>query len=261
MLGDILGLTSAQLLGFLLSFVRITSLMAVAPILGSRTVPVQVRIFLSLLLAFLLLPMLKTDASLASLTLTGLAPLVMKEVVLGLFLGFGAKLMFESFHFAGRLISTQMGLGMANLVDPDNGTPSSPIGNIYGMLAIIFFMLLNGHHFMISALYQSFRIAPVARLQWLEPAAGRHLLTMFNDLFIVGIKLAAPAMATLFLLEVCMGIMARIVPQMNIFFVGLPIRLAVGMFIIIASLPVFYLFFSSLLRVWERDINRIMIYF
>ncbi|MFQ5649076.1 MAG: flagellar biosynthetic protein FliR [bacterium] len=260
MLNDILGLSEKQLIGFVLALVRITSLVTVAPILGSKTVPVQVKVFLSLFLTIMLLPMLKTDDSLESLTLVGMLPLTIKESVAGLLLGFTAKFMFESFQFAGRLISTQMGLGMANLVDPDNGVPSTPIGNIYAIVAIILFLLLDGHHWIISALYKSFEVSSVADLDLIKPAAGRQMLLMFNNLLVVGIKLAAPSMATLFLLEVCMGIMARMVPQMNIFFIGLPVRLGAGLFIIIASLPVFYVFFSSLLSNWKQDVNSILTY-
>lgn len=261
MLKQIIGLTDAQLLAFILAFVRITSMVAVAPILGSQSVPVQVKVFFSLLLAFLLVPMLKSDQRLEALTLPGMTPLVLKEVTVGIFLGLIAKFLFEGFQFAGWLISTQMGLGMAQLVDPASGQPSTPISNIYGMVAIVIFLILNGHHFLLTALYRSFDVLSVGDLRFLKPAAGRQMMTMFNDLFVVGIKLAAPSMATLFLIEVCMGIMARMVPQMNIFFIGLPIRLSVGLFIIIASLPVFYVFLSSLMGVWKRDITRIITFF
>jgi len=260
-LDDILGLSEQQMLGFVLTFVRITALMSIAPIFGSQTVPMQVKVFLSLFLAMVLLPVLKTDVNIKSLSLVGMLPLTLKEVVVGLFLGFNAKFMFESFQFAGHLVSTQMGLGMASLIDPDSGTQATPIGNIYSMTAIMFFLMMNGHHMVISALYRSFEVFSVGSMSLIKPAAGPHMLTLFNDLFAVGIRLAAPCMATLFLIEVCMGIMARMVPQMNIFFIGLPLRLGVGMFIIIASLPVFYVFFSSLLEAWKRDINGILTYF
>ena len=201
------------------------------------------------------------DNNFSSLTLLGLVPLTFKEVLIGLFLGFNAKFMFESFQFAGRLISTQMGLGMANLVDPDNGQPVTPFGNIYSFMAIVFFLSLNGHHFMISALYKSFELAPVYSVDLLHPMAKIKMMTMFNGIFAIGIKLAAPVMATLFLIEVCMAIMARVVPKMNIFFIGMPIRLAVGTLVVIASFPMFYLFVNTLLPVWKRDLSSILTYF
>ncbi|TDI82761.1 MAG: flagellar biosynthetic protein FliR [Caldithrix sp.] len=258
MLYDLLGLSEAQFVGFLLSFLRIMALVAVAPVLGSQSIPVQVKVFFSFFLSIMLLPMLKTDTSLTSLSLIGMLPLALKEMLVGLFLGFNAKFIFESFQFAGRLISTQMGLGMANIIDPENGAPSTPIGNIYSMVVIILFLTLNGHHFVIAALYKSFEFVPVASMSLIPAAAHGKMLVMFNNLFIMGIKLAAPSMATLFLIEVCMAIMARIMPQMNIFFIGLPIRLSVGMFIVIVSLPLVYVFFTMMLRQWERDLTSIL---
>lgn len=258
MLNDIIGLTEAQFVAFMLSFLRIMALVSVAPVLGSRAIPAQVKVFFSLFLTIILLPLLKAQPALASLSLTGLLPLAIKEVLMGLFFGFSAKFLFESFQFAGRMISTQMGLGMANIIDPENGAPSTPIGNIYSMVAIVLFLTLNGHHFVIAALYKSFEIAPVASMRMIPTAAHGTMLTMFNDLFVIGIKLAAPSMATLFLIEVCMAIMARIVPQMNIFFIGLPIRLSVGMFIVIASLPLVYVFYTTLLSQWKRDLASIL---
>jgi flagellar biosynthetic protein FliR len=180
---------------------------------------------------------------------------------IGLFLGFVSRLMFEAFQFAGTLVSTQMGLGMSQIVDPESGQQASPIGNIYTLVAIVIFLNLNGHHMLISALYKSFELAPLYSANVLENAARSSTARMFNDIFVIGVKLAAPSMVTLFLIEVSTGILARIVPQMNIFFVALPLRLGVGLFIVIATLPIFYVFFRTLLSDWQRDISGILMYF
>jgi flagellar biosynthetic protein FliR len=260
LLNEIIGLSEPQFIGFFLALLRISSLIVVAPVLGSQSVPARVKIFLALLLTLVILPAVKSEPEIGSLTMLSLFPLAIKEIVLGLFLGFIAKFMFEGFQFAGTLISTQMGLGMAQLVDPESGSQTSPIGNIYSLTAIMLFLLFNGHHLVLSALFKTFEMIPVSRLNVIETAAKIKMTTMFNDLFAIGIKLAAPSMVTLFLIEACMGIMARIVPQMNIFFIGLPLRLAVGLFILIGSLPVFYLLFESVLAAWKRDITGILIY-
>ncbi len=260
MLNDIIGLSDQQFIGFFLAFLRIAAVLTVAPVIGSASVPAQVKIFLGLLLTVAVLPILRSSQDLAQLSIMQMWPLAVKEVAVGLFIGFNAKFIFESFQFAGRLISTQMGLGIANLVDPDNGQPVTPIGNIYSMMALVFFLTLNGHHFIITALYKSFELVPVHSLSLIAPAAKSKMLLMFNQLFEIGIKLAAPTMATLFLIETCMGIMARIVPRMNIFFVGLPLRLGVGLLIFIASLPVFYTFFTTILDGWQRNMSGILRY-
>ena len=261
MLEEILGLSEQQFIGFFLSFIRIAGLVTLAPFFGSRSLPIKVRIFLALFLTITLLPIIKASDQVVSLHLVALLPLVVKEAMVGIFMGFIAKFMFESFQFAGQIIGRQMGLAMAELVDPESGSQVSPIGSLYSLVAIILFLNLNGHHLIISALYRSFELSPVASSSMINAAAKTKMVTMFNDLFTIGIKLAAPSMITLFLMEVSMGIMARIVPQMNIFFIGLPARLGVGMLIIIASLPIFYVFFTSILSTWKRDLNGMLIYF
>ena len=261
MLNDFLGLTEEQFIAFFLALVRISALVSVVPILGSQTIPTRVKIFVSLFLTILILPMLKSQQEIESITLTMLLPLTLREVILGLFLGFNAKFLFESFQFAGRLISTQMGLGMAELVDPASGSQSTPIGTLFSLIAMVLFLILNGHHLIVSAVYKSFELAPVASLSFIAPAAKLKMMDLFNDLFIIGLKLAAPSMATLFLIEVSTGIMARIVPQMNIFFVALPLKLGVGMLIVIAFLPIFYLFFNSQLSIWQKDMVELIRYF
>ena len=261
MLNDFLGLTEEQFIAFFLALVRISALVAVVPILGSQAIPARVKIFVSLFLTVLILPMLKSQLEIESITLNMLFPLTLKEVMIGLFLGFNAKFLFESFQFAGRLVSTQMGLGMAEIVDPASGSQSTPIGTFYSLVAMVLFLILNGHHLIISAVYKSFELVPVASLSIIAPAAKLKMLDLFSDLFVIGVKLAAPSMATLFLIEISTGIMARIVPQMNIFFVALPLRLGVGLLIVIAFLPVFYLFFNSRLSIWQKDMLELIRYF
>jgi len=261
MLEQVYGLSIEQFIGFVLVFLRISATISVGPVLGSQSIPPQIKVFFSLFLTIVFLPMIKVDAGLTGLGMRELAPLAIKEVFLGLFLGFNAKLIFESFQIAGRLISAQMGLGMANLIDPESGAPVTPIGNIYSMLAIVFFLSFNGHHFVISALYKSFDLSPVSSLRMISIAGQQKMLSILNELFVIGVKLAAPSIATLFLIEACMGIMARIVPQMNIFFIGLPIRLGVGLFVVIASFSLFYILFSSIYELWKRDIIGITSYF
>lgn len=259
-LNDILGLSEQQFLFFLLAFLRISALMSVAPMFGSRSVPIRVKVFLTLFLTIVILPALKTGQDLPELTLALLLPMAVKEILVGLFLGFSAKLVFEAFQFSGRIISNQMGLGVAELIDPESGSQVSAIGNLFSLVAIVLFLNLNGHYLIIEALYKSFEIAPLTNHQWLRSAAKVKMLTIFNDIFKIGVKLAAPAMATILLVEVSMAIMSRIVPQMNIFFIGMPVKLGVGMFIIIISLPIFYTFFEYVLTGWKRDLNQILNY-
>lgn len=261
MLYEILGLSDQQFLSFFLAFVRILALLLVAPVFGSRAIPFQIKIFLALFLSVCVLPVVREQAQYVNLHLITIVFLTVEEILIGLFLGFYAKLIFEGLQFAGRLIGNQMGLGVSELIDPDNGAQISPIGNIYNLIAVVLFLNMNGHHFIISSIYQGFQKIPIHSDKLINSLAGEKLLSMFGEIFTIGVKLAAPAMVTLFLLEVSMGIIARIVPQMNIFFIGLPLRLGVGLFILFAALPIFYMFLENVLNSWQRQIQQLLTLF
>jgi len=261
MLKEILGLSEAQFISFFLAFARISALVAVAPFFGSRAIPRKVKAFSALFLTMAILPMIQQEVSADSVTLLTLVPLTLKEAFMGVFLGFSAKLLFESFSFAGRVISRQMGLALSQIVDPESGAQVTPVGTIYALSAILLFLQFDGHHMLLAALYRSFELVPVGGMTGVAPAGGVKLLAMFNELFVIGIKLAAPSMVILFLMEASMGIIARIVPQMNIFFIGLPLRLGVGLLVVVASLPIFYMLFETTFNVWSRDLLRLIHYF
>ncbi|MFQ5705956.1 MAG: flagellar biosynthetic protein FliR [bacterium] len=261
MLNEILALSNQQFVAFFLAFLRILALIFVAPILGSRSIPIQSKIFFAMFLSICVWPLIKNQPVTPNLELTALTFLSAREVLLGLFFGYNAKLIFEGFQFAGRLIGNQMGLGVAELIDPESGVQVSSIGNFYNLIGVVLFLTLNGHHYLLTALYKSFEIAPVGSGRLVSVLAKERLLSNFDDIFTVAIKLAAPSMAVLFLIEVGMGILARIVPQMNIFFIGLPVRLGLGMFILVASLPMFYILFQTILKAWQGKVTGLMLLF
>lgn len=258
MISEILGLSYNQFILFFLTLVRISALLMVAPIFGSQVIPVRMKIFISLFLTLIIWPIINTQDKVVYLSFKSLISMTGKEIIIGLFLGFNAKFIFEAFQFAGRLISHQMGLAMAELINPESGAQASPVGTVFSLLTILFFLNLNGHHFIISAIYKSFEMVPIVNSNLIRPAAGEKMLSMFNEIFTTGLKLAAPAMAIIFLIEVCMGIMGRLVPQMNIFFIGLPLRLGVGLLILVALMPVLYMFFELVFKTWQRDLKDLL---
>ena len=173
----------------------------------SQGVPARVKGFLTLFLTIAILPALRTEQDLSELTLPLLLPMAVKEILVGLFLGFSAKLIFEAFQFGGRIISNQMGLGIAELIDPESGSQVSAIGNLFSLVAIVLFLNLNGHHVIIQALYKCFEIAPLTNHQWLKCVAKVKMLTMFNDILKIVVKLAAPAMVMILLVGISFEIL------------------------------------------------------
>ncbi len=259
MLESLFGLSLREFLDFVLVFVRILAWLLVAPVFGSRVIPTQVKVLLSLFCSVTLLPIVKSDGSVADWSYSSLLFAGGQEMLVGLFLGFSTRLIFEGFQFAGRLIGNQMGLGMAELVDPENGAQASPIGNFLMMVGMVLFLQLDGHHVLIGAVHDSFRILPLHSGGGISRLASEKFLRMFGQIFQIAIRLAAPAMVTFFILELCLGIMARIAPQMNIFFIGLPVRLALGLLVLMIALPVFYLLLSTAFSAWGHDIRQLLL--
>ncbi len=261
MLETTLGISHAQVIAFGLIFVRISALLFTAPIFGSRAVPARLRILIAFVLSVTMLPKVKTGAEPADLLYAAGLLALAKEAAVGLFLGFSMRMVFEVFQIAGRVIGTQMGLGVAELIDPDNGAQSSPIGNLLTLTATVLFLQLNGHHVVIRALNDSFRLVPLSSAQFMHAVAARKVTWMFNDVLAIAIRMAAPTMVAFFLVERSMGIMARLAPQMNVFFIGLPLRLGLGLFILINLIPLFYLFFSGFMVHWKQDIKALLLTF
>jgi flagellar biosynthetic protein FliR len=236
---DPFSLSYRQVETFLLVLVRVTTLFLAAPVFGTRTLPAQLKAAFSLVVALLLtlaLPLLPSDR--ASTTILDLGGKALGEFLVGLAISYSAYLLFAGIQMAGQIIDIQMGFGLVNVIDPQSNTQVSIIGQFYYLISILVFLALDGHHVLLRALGDSFRLVPVGSFSWLSHAAtlGPLLSGYFTKLFIIAFQVAAPAVATLFLSTLAMGILSRTVPQMNVFIVGLPLGVLVGLLITILSI-------------------------
>ena len=249
--------TQHQILLFFLILVRMTAMFMSAPVFSLAGLPVLYKVGLGGLLALLIYPLV--DATAPELPLDWLLVLVLifKEIVTGVIIGFAIGLLFAGIQLAGEYIGLDMGFAMAQEVDPTFRQPISVIARLENNLAMLLFLLLEGHHYLIEAVVYSYRSIPVGGWNLPEPVLQR-LLRLSADVFIVGLKIAAPAVVALFLTSVAMGIIARAVPQMNIFFVGIPLRVFVGFISIIFGMPLFVYVFGKLLNVFEQNVSLIL---
>jgi flagellar biosynthetic protein FliR len=232
--------SQAEITRFALILARVSPLMIIAPIWGSPLVPGQVRIFLSLIIAGLLLPVVRTPLPAgvaASAFPLGLA--IALELALGFLLAYIALLLFAAAQFAGQLVDIQIGFGVANVIDPLSSSQVSLVGQMQYLAALWVFLLLDGHHLLLRGLAGTFVDAPlgdplgsVAPIGLLVERAGRVL-------FSLGLQIAAPALTALFLSNFALGLVSRMMPQMNLFLVGLPMHVVVGLLALAASLAVF----------------------
>lgn len=232
-----LDVSVAQFQVFLLVFLRTLGVLAVAPIFGHRAVISQAKAGFAFALALALFP--STPVTMA--VNTELAPYVLgavKEITLGMMFGFVARLVFVAVQFAGEIIGIDIGFGVVNVIDPLSAEQISIIGTFKNLIAMVTFLMIDGHHILLQALSESLAMVPLGGVQLTELLA-RGLVEMTAKVFGMAIKLAAPVVVSLFLTSVALGIMARTMPQMNVFIVGFPLKIAVGMGMMAMTLPLF----------------------
>lgn len=232
----ILTVEQAQL--FILIFLRVSAIVALTPILGDRTVPLRVKGGLSLLIAALLFPFVKAGPGTMNFDLAALIFRMASEVFVGAVIGFTARLLFAGVQLAGQLVGFQMGFSIVNVIDPVNSDQVSIISEFQYLIAVLLFLSLDGHHIFLSALAESFRMVPPLDLH-VRGELFQVLMVFVTDMFEVALKMGAPVMAMLFFLSVGLGLVARTVPQINIFIVGFPVQIAVGLISLGVTLPLF----------------------
>ncbi|MFZ0389258.1 MAG: flagellar biosynthetic protein FliR [Calditrichia bacterium] len=248
-----MNLTAQQILLFFLILVRFTAMFAVAPVFSIKGIPNLLKIGMGCLLAMIVFPLVQKTTPDLELNLVNALILVFGEILTGITIGMVINFLFVGVQMAGEYIGVDMGFAMAQEFDPMFQQQVSIIARLNNILAMLFFVLIDGHHFLIEAVVHSFRLLPVGTWN-ISGAAIQKIMEMSSSMFVIGIKIAAPAIVTLFLVSVAMGITARAVPQMNIFFVGFPLRISTGLFSLVIAFPLFFFVFSKLLNVFEKDI-------
>jgi flagellar biosynthetic protein FliR len=237
---DLASWTAEQFVVFALMLTRVSVLVLSAPVLGNVRVPNQVKAGLSMVLTLLLYLTYKgghthMDVPTNILELTAA---VMGEVFVGLAIGYTAFLLFSGIQMAGQIIDIQVGFGLVNVIDPSGGNQVSILGEFYFIISMLFFLAVDGHHALLKAAGDSFAMLPPGSVSWFQHAgaAGPLLAGFVSKLFIIAFQVAAPSIAVLFLTGLSMGLLSRTLPQMNVFIVGLPLNVVVGLLVTILSL-------------------------
>jgi flagellar biosynthetic protein FliR len=232
------GLEYQQIEALMLGFLRCITAIAIMPVFGYQNVPPQVKAALALLLAVAISPVAMQHSA---VTPPGVMPLVaaaISEVMVGMIFGLITLLVLMSAQLAGGVLGIQMGLSIAQVIDPQSGSRTSLVAQMEYMVALIIFVLLDVHLRFLEALGTSFTYIPLGSAAFPgEIAMSYGRLTAL--IFIVGIKLAAPVMAMLLLIQVSLGFMARVMPRMNVFLIGFPLKIGVGLIGIAVTLPLF----------------------
>jgi len=245
------------LVQFLLILFRVAGLFISAPMLSNPSIPKMVRLGISLLIAFLLLPLFPFEAKEALTSDLFLFTLILEQVLIGLLLGFAASIAFAVIQAMGEIIGIKVGFGIARIIDPANQGSSSILSNFYILIGGLIFLYLNGHHIMISAMAESFRIIPIG--SGVSFSFGGHLTELVGDLTSLAIKMAAPVIVVGTLLNIIFGFVTKLSPQMNIYFnVGFILGPAIGLAMMMISLPLFRVLLTQMTKGLNEDLMRIL---
>jgi flagellar biosynthetic protein FliR len=184
--------------------------------------------------------------------------LIIKELLVGLSIGFVSSMLFAAVQFAGSLIDTEIGFGFVELANPFNDEPVTVFGQIQIILFTILFLLFNGHYFLILAIQKSFEIVPLLGVNLTSDKMLAHIISLIANIFVLAVKFAAPIYITLIVTELALGVVARTVPQINIFFVGMPLKIVIGLWTAILALPMLASLFKRVVEVLVQDIWRLL---
>jgi flagellar biosynthetic protein FliR len=221
---------------FILLLVRSSTMVVTSPVFSHRGIPAWTKVGFSIFLALLVTPLLQESMSAAPETLPGLIGPVARELIFGLALGLTMQLIFISAQMGAHLLGLQLGFGLGGVFDPQTGSQFGPFDQFFAVLATLLFFAVNGHHHVIRAFAETATAVPPGTFNPFilteEGIAG-----LAAGLLVTAVRISFPVVAAAFLTDVGMGLVARTAPQTNILVVGAPIKIGVGMLVLMAALP------------------------
>jgi len=226
---------SQWLAGFMWPLLRIGAMLMAAPIFNIRQIPVRFRMLLAVLVTLLVQPVLPA-VPMVSVFSTDALLIAAQQIIIGVALGFLMQMAFQALIFGGQVMAYSMGLGFANMMDPTNGVQVPVVAQFWLILAMLAFVMMNGHLVLISAIVDTFTVLPIAT-DGLSRAGMWELISWASRMFAAGVLMAMPVIISLLLINIGMGVVSRAAPQLNIFAIGFPITLMMGFLLIWMTLP------------------------
>mgnify|MGYP001413604591 CR=1 FL=1 len=223
----------------LLIFVRVASFFATMPFFSYRTIPAMHRLAFSLVLSWTMYyTMNDTRISIDDTYFL----LILKESLVGLLIGFTAAMIMSAVQVAGSLIDFQMGFSIANVIDPQTETQSPMMGQYFYMFALLFLLSVNGHHLLLDGIYYSYKFIPLelGTFSLGRASLANYMIRAFQSMFVIAFQMAVPVVASLFLVDVALGIIARTVPQMNIFVIGFPVKIVAALIVMLVVMSAIF---------------------
>ena len=223
---------------FLLIMFRMNAMIVIAPFFSSAIIPFRLKALLSFLIALVIFPVVASKGYDISGNTGVYYLMVLKEVAIGLYIGFLVSIIFSAFQLSGQYFAVQIGFGISEVLDPLGQVSVPLIGQMKNLIGLLVFLAMNGHHFLIEAIYRSYELVPAMGIG--RPVSGKlfeYLMYSFSGMFVVAMKIALPVMGTVFLISVSMGVLAKAAPQMNIMMMGFPFKIIVAFGVMLLITP------------------------
>lgn len=211
---------------FLLVMVRILAFFVMLPLFSYRTVPTTFKIGIGFFLALIMVSAMEP----VHIDFDGRYPfLLLKEAVVGLFTGMLAYIIMAAIQIAGGFIDFQMGFAIANVIDPQTGAQSPLTGQYFHIIALLLLLSVNAHHMLIDGIYYSYQLIPAGQfISYHDASFANFVISAFSQMFVIAFQMSIPIVGCLFLTDIALGIIGRTVPQMNVFVVGMPLKILVS---------------------------------
>jgi flagellar biosynthetic protein FliR len=227
---------SPYITNFLIILIRSSIFVSLLPIIGGKEMPGQFRLGLAVFIAIMLTPVVKVEIQEDIIPL-----LVLKEILIAFALGFTVRFVFMAINLAGHTISQAMGLSVASVFNPEIGQETL-MSEIFGVMAMLYFLVMDAHHEIIYIFVKSYELLPSGQFN-IMPVIP-EVMSLGNKLFVLALKIGAPVVVGLLISNILTGFLYKVAPQMNIFFIALPLNIILGLLLIILSIPVFEYVFS-----------------
>jgi len=242
-----------QFQAFVLVLLRVSPILFMMPVLGSRNLPHLLKVGLALTVSLILLPTVRMDISLLPREPFHFGLFLVSEIMIGFILALAVKVIFAGIQMGGELMGFEMGFYMANVVDPSSEINTPLISQFLNLTGILLFLSIDGHHWFFRAVSQSFLLLVPGEIQ-VSPGLFRHFLNLTGTMFIIAVKIAAPVVAVLFFTQIAMGILAKAVPQVNILITSFPLTIGIGLLFLAFSVEIVFSYCQGLLQEVGRSL-------
>lgn len=234
---DVYKFSESEILMFCMVLLRMTSFVVSWPVFGVETISNQVKVLFALILTLVVFPTIHWSSDQAVAAQSSLVLLSMREIFVGLSMGYLARFFFFAFRVAGELISQGMGLSSASVFNPTLGGQSTAVEQFYVTLASMFYLAVEGHHYLIKGVVGTFAYLPPAVLS-LNTSQFTGVGQMLEEVVVLGLRFSAPVVIALLVVNIVLGVVGKTVPQLNVLVTSFPINILLGLFLMLITLPI-----------------------